>query len=430
MQHSQIKKVKKVELDDYDVAGDIRSRLVLSDLTKDEVTFIEELLYLPLKVSFDTLRSLCHAPCFDETMKKLQAEWLLYLHDGVVYIDKERRKYFEIQIERFVEDFTPSLSYLQDLLRLQELDTLLSWHHIPRTASNIFEALLAKHFSTPTHYERHLKEYFYQEGMGSLYELLEDGGWDLPARNIAEMMGLGEVDLQKLLIQLEWNLIGISYFALEEDRYEQRFSFFEEYKKFTSTFQRHECRPKKEAMEEDYAYVHELTKALESLSTENIGQEHLDRLALFGFIKEAPGGYRCTTIGKEWLGLDIEQRSHILFKHPKSTAHLESKWPDYSKETNLIAIQKCLAMLSNTSWYDLSSFMNASYIPLLDENAVTLKKVRGEYTYPIANYDDREKVFVREVVCEWLYQSGITDVQLSDSEHYIRLTKLGCSILK
>ena len=138
----------KVHLADYNCQQDIETRIAMSDFSALDIEILEEILYSPLKISFKKLvRSIgCSDSSLSASLHKLAAAGLLSLSDDVILVDKERRKYFEFEIERFSVDFKPDMEFLQGLLRKVPIHILPSWYAIPRTSNNIFESILESIF--------------------------------------------------------------------------------------------------------------------------------------------------------------------------------------------------------------------------------------------------------------------------------------------
>src|SRR5690606_655670 len=82
----------------------------------------------------------------------------LSIEGDTIFVDKDKRKYFEIQISRFDEDFVPGMEFVQGLLKKVPIQVLPLWYATPRTSNNIFESIIEKYLLTPQIYQRYLSE--------------------------------------------------------------------------------------------------------------------------------------------------------------------------------------------------------------------------------------------------------------------------------
>ena len=73
-----------------------------------------------------------------------------------IIVDKELRKYYEFQIDKFDEDFRPDVEYIFSLLSKVTIHVLPVWYMIPRASDNIYASLIE--YDDPKLYERYLQE--------------------------------------------------------------------------------------------------------------------------------------------------------------------------------------------------------------------------------------------------------------------------------
>ena len=134
----------KVNLEDYDWQADIQNRLMLSNLKGYEFDALEEILFGPPKRSIEDLADdlSVDTKTLLSALDKFKDSGLFQLKDNNLILNKEKRKYFESQIAKFESNFVPGMEYLQSLLKKVPYHILLTWYPIPRTADNIFEAIV------------------------------------------------------------------------------------------------------------------------------------------------------------------------------------------------------------------------------------------------------------------------------------------------
>ena len=115
---TQLKK-NKITLSDYNYRRDIENRLLLASFTTFEISVLEEILYSPIKVLIRKI-----AKNIDKSeeevlpvLEKLSKTGLLAIEGDSITVDKETRKYFETEIEKFEPDFCPGMEFLQNVLK-------------------------------------------------------------------------------------------------------------------------------------------------------------------------------------------------------------------------------------------------------------------------------------------------------------------------
>ena len=132
----------------------------MAQFTSTDLEVLEEILYSSIQIPVEKLckntdRSLEEVL---PTLQKFAKAGLLVLQKDTITVDKEMRKYFEFQIEKFDEDFKPGMDFLQSLLKKPPIHVLPIWYSIPRTSNNIFDSLVEKYLQTPQIFQRYIME--------------------------------------------------------------------------------------------------------------------------------------------------------------------------------------------------------------------------------------------------------------------------------
>ena len=160
MVETNIFRKNKINLEDYDYQKDIQNRVLMSHFSTEDLEVLEEIVYSSQKIPISRL-----VDQLDKNLDKLQAILeklaktdLFKIEEDTVVVDKEMRKYFETQIQKFEEDFTPGMEFLQALLKKVPIHVLPNWYPIPRTSNNIFNSLIEKYLETPQTFQRYLSE--------------------------------------------------------------------------------------------------------------------------------------------------------------------------------------------------------------------------------------------------------------------------------
>ena len=123
----------KITLEDYDYKQDIENRLLMAQFTSKDLEVLEEILYSSIKIP---IRKLAKSVDLEEKvvqaiLKKLSKTDLFAFEDDSIVVDKEMRKYFEAQIQKFDPDFKPGMDFLQSILRKVPIHVLPIWYSIP-----------------------------------------------------------------------------------------------------------------------------------------------------------------------------------------------------------------------------------------------------------------------------------------------------------
>ena len=142
----------KVHLPDYDYKKDIQNRILISQLTNNDIRILEEILYRPSTIPVSDLLRDLNLPedVIYITLKKLEKSSLFRVEKNTIYVNKGMRKYYDqIMIIFDRTAFIPNLDFLQNLLKKVPIHILPAWYHIPRTANNIFDSLVEKYLLTP-----------------------------------------------------------------------------------------------------------------------------------------------------------------------------------------------------------------------------------------------------------------------------------------
>lgn len=222
-------------LSDYDIEQDRESRMFLSDCSPLDLEVLEVLLFSPLKISiYDLSRSLAISELkLIPIIQKFSSIGLVNYQNHLLYVDKERRKYFEFQMSRFQDDFKPNLDFVKKILRQVPIHLLPTWYSIPRSSNNIFESIINTYLLNPHTYERYLKDLFLLDPLiEKLYQnLLSSASLDIASQELMEKCQLNQTDFEELMIQLEFRFICFTTYRKEGDHWQARISPLYEWQK-------------------------------------------------------------------------------------------------------------------------------------------------------------------------------------------------------
>ncbi len=463
--HDLLKATKKtkISLSDYNFQEDLKNRLLLKGLNKESITVLEEILFSSLHFPIESLAENLELTVdkLYEIVKSLTPLTLFHFDGKFLTIDKEKRKYFETQITRFQDDFKPDLDFFQNLLKWLPIEVLPNWYHVPRSSNNIFQSLVEKHLLTPQIYQRYLVDL---TSGGDLIgdvakEVLNHPDLKVSVKSILEKYNLSREKFEELALQLEFNILAFTSFDADE---EVLTPFYEwhQYQVFLKN-------NNPSSLEEDvtpqrkyeYGFIQDMTDLLELCSkadlevfyhrekdawtpvtsAQTLIEAHIpmnkqyivklvNKLLILGLAIIEETHLKPTKAAREWREIPIAQRAHVTFKHPHNFLSTQKSSP-LATQRVIIEIQKSLSAVSKLSWVTFDNFLKGSLIPLSEEKQVTLKKIGKSWSYALPQYTQEERDFIEYIVCDWLFESGVTQVGEFNGKVCFRLTSLGKSIL-
>jgi hypothetical protein len=205
-------KRRHVDMKSYPLTEDITLRSELSNLDNSTLKVLEALFYASLVIKVDE---------FKDELEMSKAQLLLILNtlqklnlltcDGTqILVDKQRRRYLEIETQRFHEDFRGDVNYFFCLLDKLSPDILISWYPVARSSNNIKKEICEGHFSTPKLYYRHLLEFCKEEPQIApvIQELLTQTEIFISKERVCALLGCEASTFYALSLKLEFHLVG------------------------------------------------------------------------------------------------------------------------------------------------------------------------------------------------------------------------------
>lgn len=465
-------KKNQVNLSDYDYEIDIKNRITLSKLTDLEYDVIEEILFNSIRFPISEIsRNLeLRMDSVNEILEKLKETQLFTIDGEHLVVNKDMRKYFDLQIMRFDEDFEPGMDFLQQLLKNIPIHILPKWYHIPRTSDNIFNSLVEKYLFTPHLFQRYLFELNFNNSEldAIVKDLYSTSNLEIPIFQIKEKFNLDDFQLQEYILFLEYNFIGSLKYEKTDDGWTGVLTPFKEWKEFLNF--KHSTSPSSiesdvsSFREEEYAFSEDMAKLLKATKIKPISvyyckevdgwkvdSEHLrfiaDALHNFDVAHEKSllESYLTSLIEKittlhlgfirnnylvanedstDWLNLPSEKRALQTYKHPynKPGAKFSSK---IATDKNIREIEKSLSRAANLNWVYLDEFTKGLLIPLNEDSKVTLQKTGKNWRYQLPQYKEEELNFIKSIIMNWLFESGMIQTGLHNGKPCFRVTKLG-----
>jgi len=468
-------KKNKINLEDYDYQQDIRNRQLMAQFSKDDVEVLEEILYSPIKCSFERL-----AETLDKSVEeiknhlnKLSETNLFAVHADHILVDKDMRKYFETQILKFEEDFTPGMDFLQSLLKRVPIHVLPNWYPIPRTSNNIFESLVEKYLITPQTFQRYLAELNLGDEIlqGIVEDVFRAPEFKISSAEIMQKYALSQEQFEEAMLHLEFNFVCCLVYEKQGDEWKEVITLFHEWKEYLDFLKNSEPEgvaedaPVESLRSSDYAFIEDLSSLLTAtkkqrlalrLSSQELWEfdasEHQKVASILG-TTSFPGSsfeeYTSSLIHKavflklariesssliinelsdEWLSLPKEKRALSAYKHTTQNHSYNEFPPELPTERNIREIEKSITRILEKEWVLYSEFMNSVLAPISDDSKIVLKKKGRSWHYSLPQYTDTEQDLIKLITFNWMFEGGIISKGILNGKECIKVTPFGKSI--
>lgn len=463
-----LQNIPKVNLEDFSYKIDLSSRLQLENLSVDEIFILEELLYSPLKTTTSELADITEIDesSIEESIKSLLPLNLFTYADGNITTSKERRKFFETIIVKFNKKFTPNLDYYKDLLKQVPIHFLISWFHIPRTSNNIFNSIVEKHFSTPKVFLKYVNDALTDTPeLKKLFDTVcsSDEGF-ISFEEAKEILGLNEEELEEKILFLEHHYILCSCYKIKGGKFEKKIALFKEWKNFLDTSQnkddsqgitpdQHHLIQKQS--DEEFSFILDMSKLLQLCETSNLQVQYnpkeelfflsgkldkteaffsscknylarvINKNLLLGLLVIENDCLMVTPPSKKWLETDLKQRTLITFKHPHNSLSHNCNFSFKIHDRNIIEIQKALSLVEKGAWILLEEFINRYLLKTNTLKQPTLTKAGKKWQYTTPEYNTEELMFIKVVITDWLFESGMVIPGMFENQICFKVTSLG-----
>ena len=469
-------KKNKVNLSDYDFQQDIKNRVFFSSITKQELEVLEEILFSPLKFAKTELSRNLEIKIDDlnTILEKIKSTGLIQLEKDFIIVNKELRKYFDSEIQKFDERFIFGLEYIQTILKKVPIQVLPSWYLIPRSSDNIFESLIEKFFITPQIYQRHLMEVRPIDGISAKIfdKLFESEELKIYTNDLLKEFDLSIEELHEIILEFEFNFIGCLRYESTDTNFQEILTPFHEWNElliFTKTNHPKSISHQKSVEPfklNEYAFTKDMFNIIENISsinTSNIDliepitlnnelinsllpfvqsykdeglspskeeyslyiQRLIEKSIFIGLLERSTNSLKPSKLFNEWSKYDTDRKAHFVYKHPNNRFLNKNCPKDLINEKNIREIEKSLSKLVKTDWIYFEDFINSCTASIGDCGKFELKKSGKLWKYNIPEYSNKEKLFLQIAILEWLFESGIVQTGLHLNKPCFRLTSLG-----
>jgi hypothetical protein len=418
-------KKNKIFLTDYDYRRDIENRLLMSEFSTLDVEVLEEILGGRLTQSLEELASEIDVTPGDlvPVLEKLSKASLLTFSGDVIQIDKEMRKYYDAQIEKFDHDFRPDFQYFQELLHKVPIQVLPSWYSIPKTSDNIFESIVEKILHTPRIFERYLEELQFEDKVlsGIMEDVFAAPDYRVRSKTLREKYKLTREEFEEYLLHLEFHLICCLCYVRIDNEWKEIVTPYREWQEVLD-FRRESGAT--EIMDEEsiterrppYTYMDQMANILTNQDFVATAPEVSEMISCLELVDHFEAG-AVTVEGQRWLDMFPEDRALTLYRNADFCA--------FTTEKALRSIEKSIRRVLQRGWVTFDDFMKGVTCALRDDAGVKLTKKGKRWRYERPAYSEADRELIRRVVFERLAHLGFVDTGVYQGALCFRVTELG-----
>jgi|JI10StandDraft_1071094.scaffolds.fasta_scaffold14492_7 hypothetical protein len=469
----------KINLEDYDYQKDIHNRLLLSQFSIEDLEVLEEIVYgsqkIPISRLIDQLDK--NLDELSQILDKLSTTHLFKIEEDMVVVDKEMRKYFETQIQKFEDDFTPGMEFLQALLKKVPIHVLPNWYPIPRTSNNIFDSLVEKYLQTPQIFQRYLQELNLGDPVlnGIISDLFAAPEYKMYSSEIRKKYDLTEEAFEEHLLYLEFNLVCCLVYEKKEEEWIEVVTLFKEWKDYLNFLK--ESQPKEisnhklvtRVRPHDFSFAEDMSTLLAFSMTKplfvRLNEEEkwvFEKASATQVAKQCHGFdlkteegqaffstymekliakllfLRLATIkdnqltsleeAEEWLALPIEKRALNTYKVTLTTYPFSEFPKEICTERNIHEIENSISRIIGCGWVLFDDFLKGIIAPISEKSKMSLTKQGRYWKYSLPDYSEDELALIRLVIYEWLFEGGIVAIGSYQGKEALRITPLGQSM--
>jgi len=427
-------KKHKIELSEYDFETDIQNRVFMAQFSPLDVEILEEILYSSLRIPISLLEQNLDLsreellPIFE----KLSQTKLFSIERDFILVDKEMRKYYEVQILKFEEDFKPGMEYLQGLLKKVPIHTLPLWYSISRTSNNIFESIVEKYLHSPQIFQRYLMELHLSDPIQTkiMNALYQSPNYELDASDMMKKFDLTQEQFEEHMLHLEFNFVCCIKYVRKGKSFQEVITPFYEWREYLCQVQNRDPisiideEKIKRLKKSDFAFIEEMSSILEHKS-ESLDEYLVEKLCDLHLAYKEKDKLLCTDEGKGWLKMDLKSRALFIYRHPLHTLNHEDLSEELCNERTLREAEKCITSVVYAGWVYLEDFLQGIFIPLKESQVITLKHIGKTWKYQLPKYAEVELNFFRAVIGQWLFEVGITALGTKEGRTCFCVTPFG-----
>ncbi len=448
----------RINFADYNSAQDIENRIVLSDFSPFDLEVLEEILFSPLKISLKKLARNLETvdAALSPILEKLTKGGLLTVLDDSIVVDKDMRKYFEFQVQRFDPSFKPDLEFLQALLRKVPIHVLPTWYSIPRSSNNIFESIVEKHLLTPQIFQRYLTDLNLNDpiAQGIVKDLFSAPDFRISSSDLIAKYNLVRRSFEEIMLLLEFSFTCSIRYVKENDHWLEIVTPLHEWHQYLLFLKETEspvidkASPIKRARKTDFAFIEEMTAVLTYLQkqpepldgalTEKLAavckiphdakaMTHLiEKLCLIKLAGKSNGRLYALDSANDFLDLRVDNRALYLYRHSLNRILCPSVPTELMLERHIREAEKAIKRVLHGGWVFFDDFIKGVTVSLNENSVIMLKRVGKHWKYTLPTYQESERALIKATIFEWLFEAGIVAIGTLDGRDCFSVTPFGC----
>jgi hypothetical protein len=451
---SSLIRKNKINLADYPYKQDIKNRLLLADLTVFEVDVLKEIIHNSLKISIIELAEELEVnlPQLLTALNKLKDTQLFKQERMELIVDKDLRKYYETQLDKFDEHFEPDIEFIQSLLNKIPMHVLPLWYAIPRTSDHIFSSLIEKYLLTPSIYRQYLSEIQFDEPIvqSIVEDLYKSPSFKIASSELIEKYNLTREKFEEYILLLEFHFVCCIKYEQIDDSWHEIISPFQEWLDYLLIEEKIKLKPISEIFEIElvadktpFSFILDLETILEACQNKKLpiseiksvikgSESYLNHLIFKAgqveFIQSDSTNICLTEKGISWLKKSPVEKSSILARDPlnilASLTEMEQMVLSTPRNMRLIE-QTILQKIPAKSWVYIEDFIRGFIAPLSEKEGVILKNKGKKWKYIFPAYSKKELTFIESIICERFFELGIVVMGIHNGKRCFSLTPFG-----
>ncbi len=439
-----LNKKNKVNLSDYNFQKDVENRSRMADLSFFEYDVLQEIFFNSTKFSLKKFaRSLeTDEKALSPILEKLSKAGLLSVEGDLVLVDKEMRKFFEFHMRRLEPDFKCDMEYLQGILRKVPIHILPTWYAIPRTSNNIFESIVEKHLLTPQLFQRYLTDLSFSNpvALQVMQDVFAAPDFRVSSSDIITKYNLSRYEFEEILLSLEFSFVCCATYTKGDDLWLEwvtPFHEWHEYLRFLKTTKVPSIPSSKDIQsfkKGDFPFAKDLSSLLQCIKKEAAPspgtQEYIQKLLLIDLIEKKGKKFLILEAANSFLELSAEKQAIYLYRHPLNHVQNTCFPQELATEKNIREVEKSLRRVIGAGWVFFSEFLEGAIVCFNDLHSVCLTKVGKSWKYDLPSHSEKENLFIKLVIFEWLFEAGIVDKGTCEGKDCFAVTPFGCSLFE
>jgi len=431
----------KISLSDYPYQKDIEYRLLMADLSVFEADVLTEIIHGSLETDVDTLADYLEVDQAKilPTLEKLQMMKLFKLQNGSIFVDKEMRKYYESQIDKFDDDFRPDMEFLRSLLSKVTIHVLPIWYSIPRTSDDIFASIIEKYLQTPKIYQRYLDDLTFDEPFLNdiMREVYSAPDLKVRAKELIRKYDLSREQFEECMLLLEFNLVCCLTYQKRNNKWEEVLTPYYEWEQY-QTFIR-ESAPQsiseplkvKRTHSNDFGFVQDLVSVLTEVIKKPVKEEKIlkdyqsaivDRLELLKLVEIKEGVLHPKSVSDSWIEKHLQEQAMYIYRY---ASHQRTPVPGGYIDRDLRETEKCLKRVMSSGWIYFDDFIKGCTAPLGENQPVSLQKKGRRWRYQLPEFTKEDIQTIYRHLFENLFQAGMVATGTHDGKPCFCVTPFG-----